>query len=116
MGIAVPRPVAIASTLLWFAGALLIFLSASSIFYVTSPKSAASAADAPLLLMLWGAAYLCGGFALRRKRWGYRWWAAGLCLSAVGAVFVFLAPMTIIVLLLSAAALALLALEWRRPT
>jgi hypothetical protein len=114
MKVAVPRLVAIASTLLWLAGAFLLLSSASLIMYVTSPKAQAGAGTGPLTLALWAVAYGLGGFALRGKRWGYRWWAAGLCLSAVAALFLFLTPMTLIILLLSATALALVALDWRR--
>lgn len=114
MDMSAPRHIAIASTLLWLAGALLLLLAVSLIFYVTSPKAAPGLASVPLGLALWAVAFCAGGYALRGRRWGYRGWAAGLFLSAVGALCLFMTPMTLIILLLSGAALVLVLLEWRQ--
>ncbi|HEX2669078.1 MAG TPA: hypothetical protein VHP13_11955 [Gammaproteobacteria bacterium] len=109
-----PRHIAIASTLLWLAGALLLLLAVSLIFYVTSPGAAPGLASVPLGLALWAAAFCTGGFMLRGRRWGYRGWTAVLFLSAVGALCLFMTPMTLIILLLSGAALTLVLLDWHR--
>lgn len=112
-----PRHIAIASTLLWLAGALLMLLAVSLIFYVTSPGAARGLATVPLGLALWAVAFCAGGFTLRGRRWGYRGWTTALFLSAVGALCLFMTPMTLIILLLSGGALALVLLDWRRaPT
>jgi uncharacterized membrane protein HdeD (DUF308 family) len=65
-------------------------------------------------MILWALAYLLGGYALRRQKWGFRWWAVGLCVSSIAGVFLFQTPMSLIILVLNVIALSLVALGWRK--
>ena len=114
MSISRPSRTAIASTLFWFSGALLLLVALSLGIFATSSKAPRAAGVMPLIMLVWALAYLVGGFALRKRKWGYRWWTIGLCASSVAGVLLFLAPMTLIILALNAIALALVASGWRK--
>lgn len=115
MSISIPRPTAIASTLLWFAGALLLLLTLSLVIFATSSKAPSGASLVPQAMFLWTLTYGIGGFAMRKQKWGYRWWAIGLCASSGVAAYLLLSPMTLIILVLNVVALALIVPGWRNP-
>ena len=114
MSIAVPRLTAIASTLLWFAAALLLLLALSLGLFAASSKGPQAAGIVPLIMLLWALAYGAGGYALRKQKWGYRWWPLGLGFSSVAVLVVFLAPMTLVIFAVNIIALILSTFEWRK--
>ncbi len=113
MSIARPGRTAVASTLFWLSGGLLLLLALSLGTFATSAQAPRNAGIVPLIMLAWALFHLVGGFALRKRKWGYRWWAVGLCLSSVAAVLLLLVPATLVILVLDVIALASVASDWR---
>jgi hypothetical protein len=105
-----PHILSVACILFWLWGVLLL-LSAVAIGY---PAMVTRSSIAPAaLLVVWGVAYVIGGFALRRRIWGVRWWASAL--SGLSAVVLFIVQykLSLLGVAVNVAALALIILSWR---
>jgi hypothetical protein len=74
------RRLGLASTLLWLWGAIVLAVG----FAVGYAAYATKGTLLPLLLFLsWGVAVCHSAIAMRKARWGVRWWGAALCALAI---------------------------------
>ena len=104
------RLITAASTIFWVWGVLLV-ISGIAIGY---PAFATEGAVGPIFIMVaWGIAYCVGGFALRRRQWGVRWWASALCAISVLVLLFVQVKMSLLGIALNIAALVLIAGSWR---
>jgi hypothetical protein len=98
------------SIVFWLWGVVLI-LSGIAIGY---PALAKSGTGGPLaVLVTWGLAYCICGIALRRRQWGVRWWAGGLCIISIVVLFNLSLRISLVGIVLNMLALALIAGSWR---
>lgn len=100
-----------ASALMWLWG-FLALLSAAALGF---PALAMHGSVMPMALFgSWGVLHSAAALALRKRRWGGRWWASGLCVLSVVALL--LMPRMMISLLgaaINAGALLLILFSWR---
>ena len=100
----------IASALLWFWG-VLVLLAAFAIGY---PALVTHRSMAPLLLLgAWGVAYCVGGFALRKRRWGVRWWGSALCVVSALVLLLMQVALSLPGAAINIAALGFILGSWR---
>ena len=105
-----PRLLSVASILFWLCGVLLL-VSAIAIGY---PALATRGSFGPLLLLVvWGAAYLVGGYALRRRVWGVRWWGSALSVLSSVALLTVQIRLSLVGVAVNLVALTLIILSWR---
>lgn len=103
-------PLTAASAIFWIWGILLL-VSGVAVGY---PALASSGNFVPLVLMVaWGSTYCVGGFALRRKVWGVRWWSSVLCLFSVAILLVVGVKVSMLGAAVNVLALVLIVLSWR---
>ena len=103
------RAIRIASILFWVWG-VIVLLSAVALGY---PAFATRGDIAPLAIMLLiGAATCVAAYALRKRQWGVRWWAATLALLAVLLLMTMRSPMAWLGIALNATSLGLIAVSW----
>lgn len=90
---------------------MLVLLSGFSIAY---PSFAENGNVVPLLIFtVWGAVYCAGGFAIRRRVWGVRWWICVVCVMSVIALFISHAVIAYAGIILNIAILALVINSWK---
>src|SRR6185295_521177 len=83
----------LASILFWFWGVFLLL----SGFAVGYPALMVRGALGPLLfLCTWGLACCVAGFALRRGRWGVRWWGSALCVVSSVLLLLLHSPASLV--------------------
>jgi hypothetical protein len=99
----------VASILFWFWGICVLI----GIFVVLLMRGANVAPWLPLVFIAWGIAFCAAGFAMRRRRWGVRWWGAGLCVISIVWLLVFYTPQILIGIVINLGALGLLLASWR---
>ena len=102
----------IASALFWFWGVLVLLVG----FAIGYPAFAMHEDIAPLLLFaIWGVSFCLGGFALRRRRWGVRWWGSFLCIISAGALLLAQVKLSLLGVAINLAALGLVLGSWQLP-
>jgi len=104
------RLISAVSMLFWVWG-ILVLLSGFAIGY---PAVATRGAFGPLVVTaVWGIAYCLGGFALRRRQWGVRWWGSALCIISTLVLLVIQVRVSSLGVAVNVAALVLIAMSWR---
>lgn len=98
----------VSSILFWFWGICILI----GIFVMILMHGGRIPPTIPLTFALWGVAFCAAGFAMRRRRWGVRWWGAGLCVVSVVILLVFYTPQVIIGIAINLGALGLLLASW----
>jgi len=107
------RKITSASFLLWTWG-VFVLLGGFAIGY---PAYATQGTALPLILFLvWGIAVCLSAFALRKGRWGVRWWGAALCTLAILGLLVSGLKIALFGIALNAAALWSVISCWRSIT
>ncbi len=100
----------IASSLLWLWGALVLLAG----FAVGYP--ALMTQGTPVFLVafaVWGTATCLAAFALRKRRWGVRWWASALCLLSALTMLLMNVKLSLLGVALNILALVLIVISWR---
>ena len=83
-------------------------------FAVGYPAFATKGTLIPLILMGgWGLLFCIGGIALRRPRWGIRWWGAGLCIGSTVVLLTLGAKISLLGIVINLAALVLIIFTWK---
>lgn len=99
-----------ASALMWLWG-FLALLSAAALGF---PALALNGTVLPMAMFGgWGVAHCLAAFALRKRRWGVRWWGSALCV--LSAAWLLLMPRMMISLLgaaINVGALLLILFSW----
>jgi hypothetical protein len=109
-GIASSKVIAIASTLCWAWGTLVLLIG----FAVGYPALAKQGNIVPLVVSTaWGIAFGLGGLALRQGRWGVRWWVSALCSVSIVALLLAQATISLLGILVNAVVLVLLMISWK---
>ena len=109
-GIASPKVIALASTLCWTWGTLVLLMG----FAIGYPALAKQGNIVPLVVSAaWGIAFGLGGFALRQGRWGVRWWVSALCIVSIVVLLRAQATISVLGMLINALVLALLMVSWK---
>ena len=98
----------VASILFWFFGICLLI----GILVVFARHGATRSLSVPVMFFTWGFAYCLAGFAMRRRRWGVRWWGAGLCILSVCVLALYFSSQGVILIVINLGALGLLLASW----
>ena len=98
----------VASILFWFFGICLLI----GIMVVVATRGASHSLPVPVMFFSWGFAYCTAGFAMRRRRWGVRWWGAGLCIISLCFLALYFRPHVVILIAINLGALGLLLASW----
>jgi cobalamin biosynthesis protein CobD/CbiB len=83
-------------------------------FAIGYPALAKQGNIVPLVVSTtWGIAFGLGGLALRRGRWGVRWWLSALCIVSIVALLLAQATISLPGMLVNAVVLVLLMVSWK---
>jgi uncharacterized RDD family membrane protein YckC len=102
-----------ASILFWVWGILVLLIG----FAVGYPALMMHGSVMPLFLFgLWGAAFCFGGYSLRRRLYGVRWWGLAICVLSVIALIFAHAQISLIGILINVTAIGLIIASWNVHT
>ena len=99
----------IASTLFWVWGVLILLVG----FAVGYPALMQHGLVMPLFSFgLWGASFCFGGYALRRRLYGVRWWGSIICVLSVIVLLFARVQLSLVGMLINTVSLGLIIASW----
>jgi hypothetical protein len=102
----------IASSLLWLWGILVLLIGVS----LGYPAFATHGATLPLIMFgIWGVVVCVAAFAMRKRRWGVRWWSTALCVISAVLIMLPLNKFSLFGAAINVGALVLVLLSWNLP-
>lgn len=102
----------IASTLLWLWGILIVLIGLA----IGIPAFATQGTSLPILVFgVWGVVICASAYALRKRKWGVRWWATALCVVSTAIMILAQNRLSLLGMAINIGAIALVLFSWNLP-